>query len=78
MSVITSTGCHPVDGARWLADQDAPRDVVALVAYHSGARFEAEERGLADALSQFSEPDRDQLDVLTMIDMSTSPELRTW
>jgi HD superfamily phosphodiesterase len=69
---VASTGFHPVDGARWLADQDAPRDVVALLAYHSGARFEAEERGLADALSQFSEPDRDQLDVLTMIDMSTS------
>mgnify|MGYP001794866162 CR=1 FL=1 len=44
-----------------------------MVAYHSGARFEAEERGLADALAQFPEPDPDQLDVLTLIDMSTSP-----
>jgi hypothetical protein len=28
---------------------------------------------LADALAQFPEPDPDQLDVLTLIDMSTSP-----
>ena len=71
---VADTGFHPVDGARWLAGQGAPPGVVALVAYHSGARFEAEERGLADALAQFSEPDPDQLDVLTMIDMSTSPK----
>ena len=38
-----------------------------------GARFEAQERGFADALAQFREPDRDELDVLTLIDMSTSP-----
>lgn len=71
---VADTGFHPVDGARWLAGHGAPPGVVALVAYHSGARFEAEERGLADALAQFSEPDPDQLDVLTMIDMSTSPK----
>jgi len=70
---VAATGFHPVDGARWLVDQGAPSGVVALVAYHSGARFEAEERGFADALGQFPEPDRDELDVLTLIDMSTSP-----
>lgn len=70
---VVDTGFHPVDGAKWLADQGAPPGVVALVAYHSGARFEAEERGLADALARFHEPDSDQLDVLTLIDMSTSP-----
>jgi HD superfamily phosphodiesterase len=70
---VADTGFHPVDGARWLVDQGAPPGVVALVAHHSGARFEAEERGLADALAQFPEPDPDQLDVLTLIDMSTSP-----
>src|SRR5674476_886350 len=70
---VAATGFHPVDGARWLADQDAPPDVVALVAHHSGAWFEAEERGFADALARFPEPDQDQLDVLTLIDMSTGP-----
>jgi len=70
---VVDTGFHPVDGAKWLADQGAPPGVVALVAHHSGAGFEAEERGLADALALFPEPDPDQLDVLTLIDMSTSP-----
>jgi hypothetical protein len=70
---VAATGFHPVDGARWLVEQGAPPGVVALVAYHSGAEFEAEERGLAGALTQFPEPDPDQLDVLTLIDMSTSP-----
>src|SRR5680860_134963 len=70
---VAATGFHPVDGARWLADQDAPPGVVALVAHHSGAWFEAEERGFADAIARFPEPDQDQLDVLTLIDMSTGP-----
>jgi hypothetical protein len=51
----------------------APGEVVALVAYHSAAQFEAEERGLAEELARFPAPDQDQLDVLTLIDMSTSP-----
>jgi HD superfamily phosphodiesterase len=50
---VAVTGFHPVDGASWLVDQGAPPAVVALVAHHSGARFEAEERGLVDALTQF-------------------------
>jgi hypothetical protein len=70
---VVDTGFPPIDGARWLADQGAPPGVVALVAYHSGARYKAEERGLADALAQFSEPDPDELDLLTLIDMSTGP-----
>lgn len=36
-------------------------------------QFEAEERCLCDELACFAAPDRDQLDVLTLIDMSTSP-----
>jgi hypothetical protein len=70
---VAATGFHPVDGANWLEGLGLPPGVVALVAHHSGARFEAEERGLGDVLARFPEPDRDQLDVLTLIDMSTSP-----
>src|SRR5665647_1580791 len=47
------------------------RRVVALVAYHSAAQYEAEARGLADALARFPAPDQDQMDILTLIDMST-------
>ena len=70
---VANTGFHPLDGAEWLRQQAAPEGVVALVAYHSAAQFEAEERGLAEELARFPAPDQDQLDVLTLIDMSTSP-----
>src|SRR5665647_2036616 len=70
---VAATGFHPVDGANWLEGLGAPPGVVALVAHHSGARFEAEERGLGDELARFPAPDQDQLDVLTFIDMSTIP-----
>ena len=70
---VARTGFHPLDGAEWLRQQDAPEGVVALVAHHSGAQFEAEERGLGHELAHFSAPDQDELDALTLIDMSTSP-----
>lgn len=70
---VVKTGFHPLDGAQWLRQQAAPEVVVALVAYHSGAKFEAEERRLGDGLARFPAPDQDELDVLTLIDMSTSP-----
>ena len=42
---LNKLGFHPVDGARHLRQQGLER-LASLVAYHSGARFEAEERGL--------------------------------
>ncbi|GAB2678278.1 hypothetical protein GCM10027194_08140 [Thalassiella azotivora] len=44
-----------------------------MVAYHSGAIFEARERGLDAALLQFEEPERPNLDLLTFLDMTTGP-----
>ena len=38
---IGHTRFHPLDGARYLRDQQWPEVVVNLVAHHSGARFEA-------------------------------------
>ena len=70
---IVHTGFHPIDGARWLRGQQVPEGIVALVAYHSGARFEAEERGLGVELDEFPEPDPDQLDMLTLVDMAVGP-----
>jgi len=43
------------------------------VAYHSGAIFEAEERGLLVELADFTEPDPDQLDMPTLVDMAVGP-----
>ena len=42
---VEDTGFHPLDGARWLRAQGQER-LACLVAYHSGAWFEARARGL--------------------------------
>lgn len=51
-----------------------PRDaIVSLVAFHSEAVVEAEERGLLAELSAFGRPPEDELDLLTFADMTTNP-----
>ena len=48
---LAVTRFHPLDGARYLRDeQDAGPAVCALVAHHSGAVAEAAERGLSEPL----------------------------
>lgn len=71
---IAVTGFHPVDGASWVRDQNFPETVVSLVAYHTGADVEAEERGLSGALMLFEQPDPILLDALTFSDLSVGPE----
>lgn len=68
------TGLHPLDGARFLRRKATDPAVVSLVAHHSGARFEALERGLAAELDKFPLPDADELDALTLVDMTTGPD----
>src|SRR4051812_45937654 len=41
---IAVTGLHPLDGARYLRSEGWPELVVCLVAHHTGAEVEAEER----------------------------------
>jgi hypothetical protein len=65
-------GFHPVDGARFLRDHGRER-LACLVAHHSGARFEAEERGLLDELAAFQVEDGPVLDALTFADMTIGP-----
>jgi hypothetical protein len=69
---LNRLGFHPVDGARFLRDQGHER-LACLVAHHSGARFEAEERGLLDELAAFPVEDGPVLDALTFADMTTGP-----
>lgn len=71
---LDRTGLHAVDGALFLDMMGAPRDVVSLVAFHSGAEFEALERGLIDELLPFDRPDQDELDMLIFADMSVGPD----
>ena len=49
---LADTGFHPLDGARYLRDvEHADPRLCRLVANHSCAILEADERGLADVLS---------------------------
>ncbi|WP_235980126.1 HD domain-containing protein [Streptomyces albidus (ex Kaewkla and Franco 2022)] len=72
---IAATGFHPLDGARFLRDQEnADERVVRLVAHHSFALLEAEERGLREELETEFELERPELvDALVVCDMTTTP-----
>ncbi|PWI43197.1 HD domain-containing protein [Streptomyces sp. ICBB 8177] len=73
---IAFTGFHPLDGARFLRDQENADDrVVRLVAHHSCALLEAEERGLRRELESEFELERPELvDALIFCDMTTTPD----
>lgn len=70
---VRNSGFHPLDGAAFLRDEGFPNVVSSLVAFHSGAAEEADERGLEDSLSQFAFPPNDLLDILTYADITTGP-----
>ncbi|MDM2351263.1 metal dependent phosphohydrolase [Mycobacteroides abscessus subsp. abscessus] len=70
---VRVTGFHPLDGACFLRDRGFPTLMVSLVAHHSGARIEAQVRGV-EGLSDFAEPDRELLDALTFCDLTTGPD----
>lgn len=74
---LAATGFHPLDGARFLRDvHGLDEQLVRLVANHSFALLEAEERGLREVLeSEFPMPE-DQLlvDALAWCDMTTTPD----
>ncbi|GAA5112779.1 HD domain-containing protein [Haloechinothrix salitolerans] len=71
---LAATRFHPLDGARYLRDEGWPERVVNLVAHHSGARFEAAERGLEAELSAFPLEDSPVMDALLMADLTTGPD----
>ena len=76
LTVLTVTGLHALDGARYLRDaQHAGTMLGRLVAHHSCAIIEAGERGLADILSrEFESAPYVLASVLTFCDMTTSPD----
>lgn len=71
---LARTGFHSIDGANYLQDLGAPTELVALVAHHTGALYEAEERGLGAELARLPIPDAANLDVLTFVDLCTGPD----
>ncbi|MFE2077640.1 HD domain-containing protein [Streptomyces misionensis] len=77
---LAVTGFHPLDGARFLRDEHGADErlvrLVRLVANHSFALLEAEERGLRDELaSEFPLLEEPLLvDALVYCDMTTTPD----
>ena len=73
---LAHTGLHGLDGARYLRDaHDADPMLCRLVAHHSCAVIEAEERGLAHILTrEFTPPPQTLADALIFCDMTTSPD----
>nr|WP_179770695.1 HD domain-containing protein [Streptomonospora nanhaiensis] len=73
---LAETGFHPLDGARYLRRVErADERLCSLVAHHSGAMVEAEERGMLDELTgEFPLPDPELLSALTYSDMTTGPD----
>ncbi len=71
---LAATGLHGLDGALYLRDvQHAEPLLCRLVAHHSCAVIEAEERGLARILlSEFDPASQPLADALTFCDMTTS------
>ncbi|WP_330317166.1 HD domain-containing protein [Streptomyces platensis] len=74
---LAETGFHPLDGARFLRDTYAADErLIRLVANHSYALLEAEERGLKAVLEvEFPLLDDQRLvDALVFCDMTTTPD----
>ncbi|MDH6705321.1 putative nucleotidyltransferase with HDIG domain [Kitasatospora sp. MAA19] len=72
---IVDTGFHPLDGARFLRAENVDERVVRLVAHHSCALLEAEERGLRQELeAEFPLEEPHLVDALIYCDMTTTPD----
>jgi predicted hydrolase (HD superfamily) len=73
---IAVTGFHPLDGARYLRDVQGAEDLLCrLVAGHSCAHIEAEQRGLAEQLAaEFPPVGKVLSDALIYCDMTTTPD----
>lgn len=72
-SSLIRTGMHAIDGALFLQELGYPERLVSLVAHHTGARFEAAERGLMTDLDRFRREDGPADDALTTADLTTGP-----
>lgn len=74
---LAMTGFHPLDGARFLRDEHAADErLIRLVANHTFALLEAEERALGEELeTEFPLLDDPLLvDALVYCDMTTTPD----
>lgn len=71
---LVDTGFHSLDGARWLRANGFDDRITALVAHHSCAWLEAEERNLVEELGAFGREESLIADALCFCDMTTGPD----
>lgn len=72
---VTGTGFHPLDGAQYLRAERVDARIVNLVAHHSHAVLEADERGLVETLlGEFPKDESLPHDALSFCDMTTGPD----
>lgn len=73
---VDVTGFHPLDGARYLRDfHQTDERICRLVANHSCAILEAQQRNLGHVLArEFPPANRSLQDALTYCDMTTTPD----
>ncbi|OQO93073.1 phosphohydrolase [Saccharomonospora piscinae] len=71
--MVGHTKFHPLDGGRHLRAEGWPGRIVDLVAHHSGARFEANERGLSAELAEFQLEESPVMDALVTADLTSGP-----
>lgn len=73
--LLHTKGFHPVDGARYARAAGFSENVVSLIAHHTGALIEADERGLSDRLGEYPvPPDVVELAILSCADLCTGPD----
>ncbi|MFE6508344.1 HD domain-containing protein [Nocardioides sp. NPDC057767] len=70
---LVDTGMHAIDGARYLRHTGWDERIVSMVAHHSCAILEADERALVDELAEFERPPAEYEDAVCFCDMTTGP-----
>lgn len=74
---LVSTHLHALDGARYLRDVVQADDVICqLVAHHTAASVEAEERGMPILSEEFQQPPAALLQALTYCDLTAGVDGR--
>jgi hypothetical protein len=72
---LVETGFHPLDGARYLRRLGADDRLCGLVAHHSAALVEADQRGLVDQLNaEFPREQSSVGDALWYADLTVGPD----
>jgi phosphoglycolate phosphatase len=71
---LADSGFHPLDAADFLRSAGVDGPLVALIAHHTGASYEATERGLSRDLARYPDEVDAVRDALWACDLTTGPD----